>query len=70
MTSLFVSCFHVHRESSTLTNEFPEESDHFRFLRASYFAHLKGAVGLIMGKASDVPFPRFIKFVRVVPNRF
>ena len=32
--------------------ELPEESDQFRFLRASCFVNLKGAVGLIMAKAS------------------
>ena len=44
--------FHVHREASALANELPEESDQFRFHRASCFANLKGAVGLIMTKAS------------------
>ena len=39
---------HAHREASALDNELPEESDKFRFLRASCFANLKGAVGLIM----------------------
>ncbi len=33
--------FHDHREESVWVNEFPEESDQFRFLRASCFAHLK-----------------------------
>ena len=42
----------AHREASALDNELPEESDQFRFLRASCFANLKGAVGLIMAKAS------------------
>ena len=39
---------HAHREVSALVNELAEESDQFRFLRASCFANLKGAVGLIM----------------------
>jgi hypothetical protein len=43
---------HVHREASALANELPQESDHFRFLHVSCFANLKGAVGLIMAKAS------------------
>ena len=43
---------HTHREASALDNELPEESDQFRFLRASCFANLKGVVGLIMTKAS------------------
>ena len=42
---------HSHREALALTNELPEESDQFRFLRSSCFAHLKGTVGLIMAKA-------------------
>ncbi len=45
---------HAHREASALANELPEESDQFRFLRASCFANLKGAVGLIMTKTSDI----------------
>ena len=39
---------HAHREASALANELPEESDQFRFLRASCFTNLKGTVGLIM----------------------
>ncbi len=31
----------------TLPREIPEESDHFRFLRADCWAHLNGSVGLI-----------------------
>ena len=45
---------HTHREASTLDNELSEESDQFRFLRASCFANLKGVVGLIMTKTSDM----------------
>ena len=66
---------HAHREVSALANEFSEESDQFRFLRASCFANLKGVVGLKMTKSSvmwisipldlssrpDVPLPRFIR---------
>ena len=72
---------HAHREASVLTNELPEESDQFRFLRASCFAHLKGSVGLIMVKVSVIrisipldlssrsfiPFPRFIRSRRPTP---
>jgi hypothetical protein len=72
---------HAHRESSALPNELPEESDQFRFLRASCFANLKGAVGLIMAKASamristpldlssrsSIPLPRFIRSRRPTP---
>ncbi len=57
------------------TNELSEESDQFRFLRPSCFTNLKGAVGLIMSKTSDIrisipldlssrtsiPLPRFIR---------
>ena len=43
---------HAHREVSVLTNEFPEESNQFRFLRTVCFTDLKGDVGLIMTKTS------------------
>jgi hypothetical protein len=36
---------HTHRETSILTGELPEESEQFRFLRASHLANLKGSVG-------------------------
>ncbi len=72
---------HAHREESTLANELPEESDQFRFLHSSCFANLKGAVGLIMAKASAmrisipldlssrsfVPLPHFIRSRRPTP---
>ena len=72
---------HTHRQASSLDNELPEESDKFRFLRASCFANLKGAVGLIMAKASAVrisipldlssrscvPLPCFIRSRRPTP---
>ena len=41
-----------HRETSTLANEIPEESEQFRFLRAACFTNIKGSVGLILAKAS------------------
>ena len=44
--------FHAHREASALANDIPEESDHFRFLRAACLANIKGTVGLILAKAS------------------
>ena len=70
-----------HRETSVLVNELPEESDHFRFLRALCFANLKGTVGLIMAKTSAIrisipldhssrsfiPLPRFIRSCRLTP---
>ena len=72
---------HAHREASALANELPEESDQFRFLRASCFVNLKGAVSLIMSKASAmrisipldlssrscVPLPHFIRSRRPTP---
>ena len=44
-------CLHTHREASALTNELPEESAQFRFLRAACLANIKGSVGLILAKA-------------------
>ncbi len=38
---------HAHREASVLTNELPEVSDQFLFLRAACLANLKGSMGLI-----------------------
>jgi hypothetical protein len=43
---------HDQREESTLTNEIPEETGQFRFLRADCFTNIKGSVGLILAKAS------------------
>ena len=43
---------HTHREASTLSNEIPEESEQFRFLRAVCYANIKGSVGLILAKSS------------------
>jgi hypothetical protein len=42
----------LHGEASDLANEIPEESCHFRFLRAACLANIKGSVGLILAKAS------------------
>ena len=72
---------HAHREASPLANELPEESDQFRFLGSSCFANLKGVVGWIMTKVSDmrvsipldlssrsfIPLPRFIRSRRPTP---
>ena len=72
---------HTHREASALANELPEESDQFRFLRAACFANIKGSVGLILAKTSDIrisipldlssrsfiPLPRFMRPRRVTP---
>ena len=45
---------HAHREASDLANEIPEESGHFRFLRAACLVNIKGSVGLILVKDSDM----------------
>ncbi len=45
---------HVYREASVLTNEIPEESDQFRLLRAACYVNIKGSMGLILAKDSDM----------------
>jgi hypothetical protein len=45
---------HTHRETSALTNEKPEESDQYRFLRAACYTNIKGSVGLILAKTSTM----------------
>ncbi len=66
---------YVHRETSALANDLPEESGHFRFLHTACLANIKGSVGLILAKVSAMrisipldlssrPFilpPRFIR---------
>jgi hypothetical protein len=42
---------HTHREASDLSNDIPEESNHFRFLRATCLTNFKGSVGLIFGES-------------------
>ncbi len=42
---------YAHREASILVGELPEESDQFRFLRASRLSNLKDSVGLILVKS-------------------
>ncbi len=72
---------HSYREGSILVGELPEESEQFRFLRASRLSNLKGSVGLILAKASAmrvtipidlstrpfIPLPRFLNSRRVSP---
>jgi hypothetical protein len=72
---------YAHREASALANEIPEESYQFRFLRAACFTNIKGPVGLILDKTSDmrisipldlssrsfIPLPRFIRSRRATP---
>ena len=43
-----------HREASVLPNDIPKESGHFRFLRVACLANIKGSVGLILPKVSDM----------------
>jgi hypothetical protein len=43
---------HAHRETSSLSNEIPEESEQFRFLRTACYVNIKGSVGLILAKVS------------------
>ena len=71
----------THRESSTLSNELPEESDQFRFLRADSLPNLKWSLGLILSKTSVmrisipldlsswscIPLPCFIRSSRSTP---
>jgi hypothetical protein len=72
---------HVHREASALPNEIPEETGQFCFLHADCLSNIKGSVGLILAKASDmrisipldlssrsfIPLPRFIRSRRPTP---
>ncbi len=72
---------HTHREASALVNELSEESDQFRFLRATCLPNLKGSFGFIFVKASVmrvsisldlssrpfIPLPRFIRSRRPLP---
>jgi hypothetical protein len=44
---------HAHREASILAGELPEESEQFRFLRASRLSNLKDSVDLILPKTSS-----------------
>ncbi len=44
----------VHRETSGLTNEMPEESGQFRFLRDVFSVNIKGSMGLILTKVSTI----------------
>ena len=45
---------YAHREASALANDIPEESGHFRFLHAACLDNIKGSVGLILSKGSDM----------------
>ncbi len=72
---------HNHREDSALTNEIPEESGQFHFLREDCYTNIKRSVGLILAKASVmrisipldlssrpfIPLPHFICRRRPLP---
>jgi hypothetical protein len=68
---------HAHREDSALSNEIPEESGQFRFLRVVCYANIKGSVGLILAKASamrisiplDLSSRPFIPLTRFICRR-
>ena len=45
---------HPYREASALANQLPEESDQFRFFHSTFLVNLKGSVGLILTKSSDM----------------
>jgi hypothetical protein len=42
---------HEHREASALANGIPEESTHFRFLRAASLTNVKGVSGVDFGES-------------------
>ena len=69
---------HSHREASALTNELPEESDQFRFLRAACLANIKAlilakssvmriSIPLDLSSRSFIPLPCFIRCRRSTP---
>jgi hypothetical protein len=71
---------HANHETSSLV--IPEESDQFRFLRATHYANIKGSVGLILVKDSDmrisipldlssrsfIPLPRYLRSRLPLPH--
>ncbi len=72
----------AHGETSALGHELPEESDQFRCLLVACLTNLKGSVGLLLTKVSDmrisipldlsslsfIPLSRFIR--SGAPHRF
>jgi hypothetical protein len=62
---------YANREASALTNEIPEESDQFRFLRTGSHTNIKGSVGLILTKVSSmrisIPFDLSSRFFIPLP---
>ena len=68
---------HDNREASTLVGEVPEDSAHFRFIRAACLANLKGSLGLMLVKTVemritiplDLSTKPFIPLPRVIRTR-
>ncbi len=72
---------HAHRDASALAGELPEESAQFRLIRTACLANLKGSIGLMLSKTSDmrvtipldlstrpfIPLPRFIRTHTTTP---
>ena len=51
---LLLMFLHVHRDSSVLSGELTEESTQFHFIRTPYLINLKGSIGLMLSKVSDM----------------
>jgi hypothetical protein len=49
-----VMILHTNREGSGLVGESSEESAQFHFIRASCLGNLKGSIGLMLPKVSDM----------------
>jgi hypothetical protein len=76
---VYYSC--VHRETSALSNEIPEELGQFCFRHEAFYDNINGSVGLILVKVSVmrisipldlssrpfIPLPRFICRRRPLP---
>jgi hypothetical protein len=62
---------HSHREVSALTNELPQGSDQFGFVRATCLSNLEGSVGLILTKVSDmrISIPLDLSFDQSISDR-
>jgi len=66
---VFKLFLHPHGEASALTNDIPEESDHFRFLHVPCLVNIKGSVGLILAKSSDMRISIPLDLPCVLPKR-
>ena len=60
---------YVHREEFALDHELSEESDQFRFLHTTCLTNLKGSVGLIMSKTTDmwISIPLHLSSLSLIP---